>query len=163
ETIIYEMHVGGFTRSPSSGVPHPGSFRGVIEKIPYLRQLGVTAVELLPVFDFDPREVTARNPLDGQRLTNYWDYSPVAFFAPESSYCVAVAEGGHVREFRDIVKELHRAGIEVIVDVIFSHTSEGNHEGPTINFKGLANAVYYHLVPNDEQFYMDYSGCGNSP
>jgi isoamylase len=161
ESVIYEMHVGGFTRSKTSGVAHPGTFRGVIDKIPYLRELGITAVELMPVFLFDETEGERTLP-DGSRLTNYWGYSPMAFFAPHDGYCVSPAEGEQVREFRDMVKALHAAGIEVILDVVFNHTGEGNHQGPTISYKGLANDVYYHLFPADRQYYMDYSGCGNT-
>lgn len=161
ETIIYEMHVGGFTRSPSSGVQYPGTFQGVIEKIPYLKDLGVTAVELLPVFDYDQKEVKQIGP-NGERLTNYWGYDPVGFFAPENSYCISPEEGGHITEFRDMVKALHKAGIEVILDVVFNHTSEGNELGPTISFRGLANNCYYMLSPQDRQYYMNYSGCGNT-
>jgi isoamylase len=162
ETIVYEMHVGGFTKSPTSGVAHPGTYDGVIEKIPYLKELGVTAVELLPVFDFDPSEIDKPNPAGGPNLSNYWGYSTVSFFAPHSRYCVSPSSGSHMREFRDMVKALHKAGIEVILDVVFNHTSEGNHDGPTINFKGLGNSTYYYLWPPDHQFYMDYSGCGNT-
>jgi isoamylase len=161
ETIIYEVHVGGFTKSPTAGVRHPGTFEGLIEKIPYLKSLGVTAVELMPVFFYDVSELDRVGP-DGGRLSNYWGYSPVAVFAPHDGYCVSPAEGTHVREFRDMVKALHRAGIEVILDVVFNHTSEGNHDGPMMGYKGLANDVYYHLVQNDKQYYMDYSGCGNT-
>jgi isoamylase len=162
ETIVYEMHVGGFTKSPTSGVAHPGTYEGVIEKIPYLKDLGVTAVELLPVFDFDPAEIDKPNPAGGPNLSNYWGYSTVSFFAPHSRYCVSPSSGSHLREFRDMVKALHKAGIEVILDVVFNHTSEGNHDGPTINFKGFGNSTYYYLWPPDHQFYMDYSGCGNT-
>jgi glycogen operon protein len=161
ESVIYELHVGGFTRHPSAEVSHPGTFRGVIEKIPYLTKLGVTAVELLPVFEFDETEVLRTGP-DGVPLHNYWGYSTIGFFAPEQAYCVAPDDGSHVREFRDMVKALHRSGIEVILDVVFNHTNEGNHEGPTIHFKGLDNSVYYHLMPDDRQYYQDYSGCGNT-
>jgi isoamylase len=161
DTIIYEMHVGGFTRHPSSGVRHPGTFAGVIEKIPYLQALGVTAVELLPVMAFDNKGTLRLNP-QGQPLTNYWGYSTLGFFAPEDSYCVAPDVGDHICEFRDMVKALHKAGIEVILDVVFNHTDEGDHRGPTINFRGLANEVYYHLVPGERQYYMNYSGTGNA-
>jgi isoamylase len=161
ETVIYEMHVGGFTKHPNAGVAHPGTFRGVVEKIPYLKSLGVTAVELLPVLEFDETEVVRIGP-DGRPLRNYWGYSTVSFFAPHRAYCVSPEDGTHLTEFRDMVKALHRAGIEVILDVVFNHTSEGNHEGPTINFKGLDNSIYYHTVPSDRQYYMDYSGCGNT-
>jgi glycogen operon protein len=162
ETIIYEMHVGGFTKSPTSGVSHPGTFAGVIEKIPYLKDLGVTAVEVLPVFDFDPHEIDKPDPAGGPNLSNYWGYSTVSFFAPHSRYCVNPSSGAHQREFRDMVKALHKDGIEVILDVVFNHTSEGNHEGPVINFKGFGNSTYYYLLQQDHQYYMDYSGCGNT-
>lgn len=161
ESIIYEMHVGGFTRHKNSKVKHPGTFKGVIEKIPYLKELGVTAVELLPVFEFDDTEVLRIGP-DDKPLTNYWGYSTISFFAPDSQYCVSPEQATHINEFRDMVKALHKAGIEVILDVVFNHTSEGNHEGPTINFKAFDNSLYYHLVSNDKQYYMDYSGCGNT-
>ncbi len=159
ETVIYEIHVGGFTRSPSSGVKHPGTFSGVIEKIPYLKELGVTAVELLPVFEFDD---SGDRIVDGRRLTNYWGYSTMSYFAPHPGYCVSPTSGQHLREFRDMVKALHQAGIEVILDVVFNHTDEGNHQGPVFSFKGLGNRVYYYLSASDPEFYCDYTGCGNT-
>jgi isoamylase len=162
ETLIYEMHVGGFTRSETSGVANPGTFAGVIEKIPYLQDLGITAVELLPVCQFDHNEGLRDSPVDGSELRNFWGYSTVGFFAPHHGYCVSPDAGSHIREFRDMVKALHKAGIEVILDIVFNHTSEGNHMGPTIHFKGLDNDIYYYLVGNDRQYYMDYSGCGNT-
>ncbi len=162
ESVIYEMHVGGFTKDRSSGSLRPGTYGAVAEKIPYLRSLGITAVELLPVFQFDPAEDSGVNPLTGEQLTNYWGYSPVGFFAPHSGYCVRPGEAQHLNEFRDMVKALHRAGIEVILDVVFNHTSEGNHLGPMIHMRGFENATYYYLVPQDRRFYMDYSGCGNT-
>ncbi|MEV4702903.1 glycogen debranching protein GlgX [Actinoplanes sp. NPDC049316] len=152
DLVIYETHVGGFTRSPSSGVRQPGTFAAVVEKIPYLQELGVTAVEVLPVFDFD----------DSDGHTNYWGYSTAAYFAPHAGYCVAPEAGGHVREFRDMVKALHAAGIEVILDVVFNHTDEGNQLGPLFSFAGLDNPNYYYLDPGDPRFYYDYSGCGNT-
>ncbi|WP_414582604.1 glycogen debranching protein GlgX [Scytonema sp. PCC 10023] len=160
ETIIYEVHVGGFTKSPSSGCKDPGTFYGIIEKIPYLKELGITAVELLPIFDFDEKDFIRE--VNGKLLKDYWGYNPLSFFAPETSYCASPPERSPIREFRNMVKALHKAGIEVILDVVFNHTNEGNHQGPTINFKGLDNSVYYHLVPHDKQYYMDYSGCGNT-
>jgi isoamylase len=161
ETIIYEMHVRGFTQSPSSECKQPGTFAGIIEKIPYLQELGITAVELLPVFDFDNKEVKQIAP-DGTRLINYWGYDPFGYFAPQSWYCVSSEVGNHITEFRDMVKALHKAGIEVILDVVFNHTSEGNERGPMINLKGFANSTYYMLSPLDCQYYMNYSGCGNT-
>ncbi|PRY19818.1 glycogen debranching protein GlgX [Pseudosporangium ferrugineum] len=152
DLVIYETHVGGFTRSPSSGVRRPGTFAAVAEKIPYLRELGVTAIELLPVFDFD----------DSTGHTNYWGYSTAGYFAPHAGFCVAPEAGTHVREFRDMVKALHAAGIEVILDVVFNHTDEGNQLGPLFSFAGLDNPNYYYLDPGDPRYYYDYSGCGNT-
>jgi len=162
ETVIYEMHVGGFTRDRSSGSLRPGTFLAVSEKIPYLRTLGITAVELLPVFQFDPSEYGGTNPVTGEPLSNYWGYSTVGFFAPHSGYCLRPGEAQHVAEFRDMVKAFHRAGIEVILDVVFNHTSEGNHQGPTMHMRGFENQTYYYLTPQDRQYYMDYSGTGNT-
>ncbi|MDH6116724.1 isoamylase [Kitasatospora sp. GAS204A] len=161
ETVIYEMHVGGLTSSPTARVTHPGTFTGVVEKIPYLKELGVTAVELLPVFDFDERQVLRVGP-HGTPLRNYWGYDPFGFFAPHSDYCSDPCGCKHIEEFRDMVKALHKAGIEVILDVVFNHTSEGNEHGPTISFRGQANEVYYHLWPQDRRHYMDFTGCGNA-
>lgn len=160
ETIIYEMHVGGFTKSPSSGCKYPGTFSAIIEKIPYLKELGITAVELLPIFDFDEKNILRE--INGKRLNDYWGYNPHSYFAPEGSYCVLPDVGNHIKEFRDMVKALHKEGIEVILDVVFNHTDEGNHQGLIINFKGFFNSIFYHLVPWDKQYYMDYSGCGNT-
>jgi len=160
ETVIYELHVRGFTQSPTAGVQHPGTFAGVIDKIPYLQELGITAVELMPIFEFDDVEVL--RTVAGQPLRNYWGYSTMSYFAPHSSYCVHPQAGTHVREFRDMVKALHRAGIEVILDVVFNHTDEGNHQGPIFCFKGFDNRIYYYLVPGDNQYYYDYTGCGNT-
>lgn len=154
ETIIYELHVGGFTRSPTSGVKAPGTFSGVIEKIPYLKDLGITAVELMPVSDFD-------DTISPEGRKHYWGYDPICFFAPHSGYCVNPERGDHTKEFRDMVKALHKAGIEVILDVVFNHTAEGDHLGPVFSFKGIDNSIYYHLEP-DRQYYSDYSGCGNT-
>jgi isoamylase len=161
ETIIYELHVGGYTKSPSSGVKNPGTFSGLIDKIPYLKELGITAVELLPVMQFDDKGILRMSP-DGKPLRNYWGYSTISFFSLHPAYCNLPEQGQHIREFRDLVKALHKAGIEVILDVVFNHTDEGNHLGPTISFKGIDNSIYYHLVQDDKQYYMDYSGCGNT-
>jgi len=157
ETIIYEMHVRGFTRSPSSRVKHPGTYLGVIEKIPYLQLLGVTAVELMPVHEFPI------NDCFGQELArpNYWGYDPLAFFAPHRGYAVGHQPGCQVREFKEMVRALHHAGIEVILDVVFNHTAEGNEYGPTLSFKGLENRVYY-MLANGGQHYRNFSGCGNT-
>jgi isoamylase len=160
DTIIYEMHLRGFTKSPSSKVAYPGTFAGLIEKIPYLKELGITAVELLPIFDFDDTAVLRTT--DGKELWNFWGYSTMGYFAPHSSFCVRPEEGAHLREFRDAVKALHKAGIEVILDVVFNHTDEGNQQGPTFCFRGIDNRSYYFLVPWALQYYMDYSGCGNT-
>ena len=161
-TVVYEMHVGGFTRSPSSGAESPGTFDAVIGKVPYLKELGVTAVELLPVFAFDSTEIDKASP-DGRPLSNYWGYSTVSYFAPHGRYCGSVASASaQVNEFRDMVKALHKEGIEVILDVVFNHTSEGNHQGPIISFKGFDNSVYYYLWAPDQMYYVDYSGCGNT-
>jgi glycogen operon protein len=161
ETVIYELHVGGFTRSPSSEVKYPGTFAGIVEKIPYLQELGVTAVELMPIFAFDESGISGTAP-DGTSLGDYWGYNPLGFFSPHPDYCQSPAECRHINEFRDMVKALHQAGIEVILDVVFNHTTEGNHLGPVICFKGLANESYYYLVPQDKQYYINYSGTGNT-
>jgi glycogen operon protein len=155
-TVIYELHVAGFTHHSSSGVPGEkrGTYAGLIEKIPYLQQLGVTAVELLPVFQFDPQDA----PLG---FTNYWGYSPVSFFAPHTAYSSRKDPLGPLNEFRDMVKALHRAGIEVILDVVFNHTAEGDKCGPTLCYRGVANNFYYMLEP-DGTTYANYSGCGNT-
>ncbi len=143
ETIVYELHVGGFTGSPTSGVARPGTFAGVQEKIPYLVDLGVTAVELLPVFQFDPT--------DG----DFWGYNPIAHFAPHDRY-------GTLDEFRDLVKALHRAGLEVFLDVVFNHTGEAGADGPTISLRGFGNEAYYMISPQDPSVLLDFTGCGNT-
>jgi len=155
-TIVYEMHVRGFTSHPSSGVEREkrGTYAGLIEKIPYLEELGITAVELLPVFQFDAQDCP-------QGLVNYWGYAPVSFFSPHQAYSSRPSGSGPVDEFRDMVKALHRAGIEVILDVVFNHTAEGNHLGPSLSFKGIDNPTYYILEP-DPSHYSDYSGTGNT-
>ena len=140
----------------------PGTFLGVIEKIPYLQELGRDGGRAPAGLRVRRGRGPRDNPLDGPQLGNYWGYSPIGFFPPHAGYCVEPDEGSHIREFRDMVKALHKAGIEVILDVVFNHTGEGNHKGPTISFKGLANSTYYHLEPTDQQYYMDYSGCGNT-
>ncbi|HEY2920923.1 MAG TPA: alpha-amylase family glycosyl hydrolase, partial [Candidatus Binatia bacterium] len=156
ETVIYELHVRGFTRHRSSGVGavKSGTYAGLIEKIPYLKDLGVTAVELLPVFQFDPQDAP-------QGRVNYWGYQPVSFFAPHHAYSSRKEPLGVVDEFRDMVKALHRAEIEVILDVVFNHTTEGGHDGPTLCYRGLANDFYY-ILEKDKSRYADYTGCGNT-
>jgi isoamylase len=161
DTVIYETHVRGLTRHPSSRVRHRGTFLGLVEKIPYLKELGVTAVELMPVQEFNERELLNRDPLTGATLVNYWGYSTLSFFAPKEGYASGHAPGAQVREFKTMVRELHRARIEVILDVVFNHTAEGNETGPTLNFRGLDNSLYY-LLEEDRRFYKNYSGCGNT-
>ncbi|PYQ95606.1 MAG: glycogen debranching enzyme GlgX [Acidobacteria bacterium] len=160
ESIIYEMHVGGFTRSPTAGVRHPGTFAALAEKIPYLQALGITAVELLPVCEFDDTDASV-GPAGGV-LRNYWGYNTTAFFSPHSGYSVNPDAGVHPGEFRDMVKALHRAGIEVILDVVFNHTDEGNESGPTHSFRGIDNRTFYLLDPNNPAKYANYSGVGNT-
>ena len=161
DSIIYEVHVRGFTHHASSGAAAPGTFAALQERIPYLKDLGITAVELLPIFEFDPHENVKINPRTGEKLVNYWGYSSVSFFAPKASYGAQRAPGGAAREFKEMVKALHRAGIEVILDVVYNHTAEGDHMGPTFAFRGLDNPVYYMLDAN-KRFYRNYSGCGNT-
>ncbi|NBV44179.1 MAG: glycogen debranching enzyme GlgX [Planctomycetia bacterium] len=157
DTVIYELHVRGFTNSPTSGVAHPGTYLGVIEKIPYLQSLGVTAVELMPVHDFPD---TPPRGLPGEK-GNYWGYDPLAFFAPHRGYAAGDTPGCQVREFKEMVRALHAAGIEVILDVVFNHTAEGNQLGPTLSFKGLENRVYY-MLGDGGSSYRNFSGCGNT-
>ncbi|HEX4807770.1 MAG TPA: glycogen debranching protein GlgX [Bryobacteraceae bacterium] len=156
QTVIYEMHVAGFTRHPNSGVPPEkrGTYSGLIERIPYLKDLGVTAVELLPIFQFDVQDAP-------DHLTNYWGYSPICLFAPHTAYSSRKDPLACLDEFRDMVKALHRAGLEVILDVVYNHTAEGAEGGPTLCFRGLENEVYYILQP-EKQHYSDYTGCGNT-
>lgn len=155
-SVIYELHVGGFTRNPNSGLTESqrGTYAGLIEKIPYLQELGITAVELLPVHFFDPEDAPAG-------LTNYWGYSTIGFFTPHQGFSLTPDPVGTVNEFRDMVKALHKAGIEVILDVVFNHTAEGNENGPTFCFRGIDNETYY-ILEEDKTFYSNYSGCGNS-
>jgi isoamylase len=156
KTIIYEMHVGGFTQRPSSGVAldRRGTYAGLIEKIPYLQELGISAVELLPVFAFDEQDA----PLG---LSNYWGYHPLSFFAPHEAYSSRRDPLGAIDEFRDMVKALHRAGIEVLLDVVYNHTAEGDETGPTICFRGFSNETYY-ILAQDRSHYADFTGCGNT-
>jgi isoamylase len=155
-TIIYELHVRGFTRDPSSCLPEQtrGTYAGLIAKIPYLQQLGINAVELMPVFQFDALDVP-------DRRVNYWGYAPVSFFAPHQGYCSSQDPLAPIDEFRDMVKALHRAGIEVILDVVFNHTAEGDERGPTLSLRGLDNDIYY-ILERDRSRYANYSGTGNT-
>jgi isoamylase len=155
-TVIYEMHLRGFTAHPNSGVGEKtrGTYAGLIEKIPYLQNLGITAVELLPIFGFDPHACPPG-------LVNYWGYQPLSFFAPHPAYSSQQDPLGAINEFRDMVKALHQAGIEVILDVVFNHTAEGGADGPTLSFRGIDNSTYY-ILENEGSRYADYSGCGNT-
>lgn len=161
DTIIYETHVRGFTVHPSSGVEWPGTFAGLMEKIPYLKGLGITTVELLPIQEFNEKELDRVNPLTGEELTNYWGYSTISFFAPKAGYAASRVDGHQVQEFKTMVRELHQAGMEVILDIVFNHTAEGNECGPTLSFRGLDNTIYY-MLKKDKRFYHNYSGCGNT-
>ena len=161
ETIIYETHVRGLTCHPTSQVKHPGTFKGVIEKIPYLKKLGITAVELLPIQEFDELEITRRDPTTNKMLMNYWGYNTISFFAPKGRYSSSGTMGEQVVECKKMVRELHKAGIEVILDVVFNHTAEGDETGPTLCFRGLDNKIYYMLHGRGRR-YKNYSGCGNT-
>lgn len=155
-SVIYELHVGGFTRHPNSGVEPAfrGTYSGLVQKIPYLQSLGITAVELLPVQQFDEQSAAPG-------LSNYWGYNTVAFFAPHCGYSSQRDPLGVVNEFRDMVKALHRSGIEVILDIVFNHTAEGDEEGPTLSFRGLENRAYY-ILESNRAVYANYTGCGNT-
>lgn len=160
DLIIYEMHVRGFTQHPSSGVKHQGTFAGISEKISYLKELGINAIELMPIYEFDEFENSRIHPETGELLVNYWGYSPVGFFAPKAGYASTGKWGMQVDELKTLIKDLHRVGIEVILDVVFNHTAEGNERGPTISFRGLDNKTYYMLTP--EGYYFNFSGTGNT-
>jgi glycogen operon protein len=162
DTVIYETHVRGFTIHPSSGVVRPGTFAGLTEKIPYLQGLGVTAIELMPVLEFNENESQRLNPITGEKLKNYWGYNPVAYFAPKQSYSF---EGLHWRqtvEFREMVKAFHRAGIEVILDIVLNHTAENDELGPTICLRGIENSIFYMLQEDRRRYYKDFTGVGNT-
>jgi isoamylase len=160
DLVVYEAHVRGFTRHPSSGVTNPGTYAGFLEKIPYLRELGINCVELLPVFEFDEFGNSRLNPDTGELLLNYWGYNTVGFFAPKAGYAATSRFGMQCDEFKHLVKSLHAAGIEIMLDVVFNHTAEGNEMGPTISFRGLDNATYYMMTP--EGYYFNFSGTGNT-
>ena len=160
DLVIYEMHVRSFTKHHSSNVKHPGTFAGISEKIPYLKELGVNAVELMPIFEFDEFENSRLNPETGEMLLNYWGYSTVGFFAPKAGYAATGKLGMQADELKSLIKALHQNGIEVILDVVFNHTAEGNEQGNYISFRGIDNQTYYMLTP--EGYYYNFSGCGNT-
>ena len=158
DLIIYELHVRGFTMDESSGVKHHGTFEGLREKIPYLKELGVNAVELMPIFEFD--EMRDVRLIDENELIDFWGYNPVSFFAPNTSYCSSMEYNREGLELKTLIKDLHNNGIEVILDVVFNHTAEGNEFGPCFSFKGFDNNIYYMLTPDGH--YYNFSGCGNT-
>lgn len=164
DLIIYEAHLRGFTKHTTSGVKHPGTYAGFIEKIPYLKELGINAVEFLPIFEFDENEDvindTVRYDSKGNRLLNYWGYNPISFFAPKASYAASGKYSMQIYELKNLIKELHKNDIRVILDVVFNHTAEGDERGPYISYKGIDNKAYYILGPNGE--YYNFSGCGNT-
>jgi isoamylase len=161
DSVIYELHVRGFTRHPSSGVRHPGTFDALIEKIPYLRDLGITAVELMPVTDFLETDCLMQDPSTGEPLLNFWGYHPISFFALKGSYASDCSQGAEVREFKALVKSFHDAGMEVILDMVYNHTGEGDEYGATLSFRGIDNSVYYLTDPETGR-YLNFSGCGNT-
>ena len=158
DLVIYEMHVRGFTKDISSGVKYPGTFAGVMEKIPYLKDLGVNAVELMPIFEFD--EIKDNRKYNDEVLVDYWGYNPISFFAPNTSYAAKTEDNSSGTELKKLIKRLHDNGIECLLDVVFNHTAEGNELGPSISFKGFDNNIYYMLTPRGE--YYNFSGCGNT-
>ena len=160
-SVLYETHVKGFSMHSSSAVEHPGTYVGVTEKIPYLKELGITSLELMPIQEFNEQEIPRVNPRTGESLRNYWGYSTVAFFAPKGAYAANKNPGGQVQEFKEMVKALHRAGIEVILDIVFNHTAEGNELGPTFSFRGIDNTIYY-ILDENKRYYKNFSGCGNT-
>jgi isoamylase len=160
-TVIYELHVRGYTIDPRSGVLAPGTYRGLIEKIPYLKDLGVTAVELMPVQEFNENALHHVDPTTNERLKNFWGYDPTSFFAPKASYSSIRQHGAQVLEFKEMVRALHGEGIEVILDVVFNHTGEGDELGPTLSFRGIDNAIYYWLA-DDKRYYRNFTGTGQT-
>jgi len=161
ETVLYELHVRGFTIHPTSGVRFPGTYRGLVEKIPYLKDLGVTAVELMPILEFNEHECARVDPVSGRRLKNYWGYDPIGFFAPKSSYASVAAEGAALLELKETVRAFHEARLEVILDLVLNHTVEGDESGPTVGFRGIDNALYYWLA-DDPSRYRDFTGTGHT-
>ncbi|MCK4755282.1 MAG: glycogen debranching enzyme, partial [Calditrichia bacterium] len=161
DTIIYELHPRGYTKHPSSNVDSPGTYAGLIEKIPYLKSLSITAIELLPINEFDETRLNRLNPQTGEHLFNFWGYDPLGYFAPKASYAAIPAKGGQINEFKCLVKEMHKAGIEVLLDIVFNHTGEGPQDAPTFSFRGLANSIYY-MRDRKTGHYLNFTGCGNT-
>lgn len=159
DSVIYELHVRGFTQNSNSGVKHPGTYRGIIEKIPYLKRLGITAIELMPVTEFDENANTFIHPTTQLPLKNFWGYNPISFFALKSGY--AADPHDHMNEFKEMVRALHQAGIEVILDMVYNHTGEGGYDKPSLSFRGIDNPIYY-LLDQADQSYLNFSGCGNT-
>lgn len=160
DLIIYEMHARSFTAHPSSGISNPGTYAGIIEKIPYLKSLGVRAIELMPIFDFDEFQNSVTNEQTGELLVSHWGYNTIGFFAPKAGFAASGAQGGEANELKQLVKSLHENGIEIILDVVFNHTAEGNENGPALSFRGIDNRTYYILTP--EGYYYNFTGTGNT-
>ena len=160
DLVIYEMHVRSFTRHASSGIKHPGTFAAIRDKIPYLKEMGITCVELMPIYEFDEFENSRKNAETGDTLYNYWGYSTVGFFSPKAGFAATGRFGMQVDELKNLIKEFHKNDIEIFLDVVFNHTAEGNEMGPTISFRGIDNKTYYMLTP--EGYYFNFSGCGNT-
>lgn len=161
EMVIYEAHMRGFTIHPSAGVEHPGTYRGLVDKLPHLKDLGVTAIELMPVHEFNESDMGRTNPSTGERLRDYWGYETASFLAPKASYSSSGGMGQQVLEFREMVKACHDAGIEIILDVVFNHTAEGNEAGPTFSFRGIDNSIYY-MLDGNQRYYKNFTGTGNT-
>ena len=162
DAVIYEAHVRGFTIDPSSRATHPGTYRCLVEKVPYLKDLGVTAIELMPVQEFNENELSRVNPISKERLRNFWGYNPAGFLAPKETYSTHGSPGQQMLEFREMVKSFHRAGIAVILDIVLNHTAEENELGPTICFRGTDNSILYMLREDGRRYYRDFSGVGNT-
>ena len=162
DAVIYEAHVRGFTIDPSSRATHPGTYRGLVDKIPYLKDLGVTAIELMPIQEFNENELSRVNPISKERLRNFWGYNPAAFLAPKETYGTKESPGQQTLEFPEMVKSFHRAGIEVILDIVLNHTAEENELGPTICLRGIDNSIFYMLQEDGRRYYQDFSGVGNT-
>ncbi len=161
DRIIYEVHVRGFTKNPNSNVEYAGTFEGLLEKLDHIKELGVTSIELLPIFAFNPSSITNFNPLNGERLFDYWGYNPLSFFALASQYTSSLGLEDQINSFKNFVKTLHRENFEIILDVVYNHTGEGNELGPTLSFRGIDNAIYY-MLDDNPRYYKNYSGCGNT-